>query len=328
MALRVKQKGPQLPKDSNIIWIPPEASMFKINVDGSCWENDMSISCGGVIRDAGKRWIIGFSKNLGKGNILLAKMWGIRMGLQIAKFKGLSNSTIETDSLAAVKLIKGNSSESHPLYAITEDIRRMLIPNGSMNLVHIPRNANRVADTMAKQGHLLSFGDFLYEEPPAFSSIVYQEDSPVHQMQRYYRLGEFDNCFEKWNALVDCLTLKTKSSSEVQEVSFFARVSIEPSLGRHWWVCRRRSCGISPSGSSSSVPAVGGYTEVSLSLFSVFFGYVGAVHPFSGAGVVLSDHLSAPYHVWWWLLDLSVAFGLEEGVRGIWWEYSLVFPGG
>lgn len=40
--------------------------------------------------------------------------------------------------------------------------------------------------------------------------------APFHQMQQYYRYGEFDTCFGKWNALVDCLTLKTKKSSEVK----------------------------------------------------------------------------------------------------------------
>ncbi|KAF7824601.1 putative ribonuclease H-like domain-containing protein [Senna tora] len=179
MALIIKQKRSQRPNDSNTVWRPPEANMFKVNVDGSCWENDMSIRCGGVIRDAEKKWVMGFAKNLGKGNVLLADLWGIRMGLQIAWNNGLSTITIESDSLAAIKMIKGNTYESHPLYAITEDIKRMLISNGSVNLVHISRNANKVADTMAKQGHLLPFGDFLYEEPPIFSSIVYQEDCMV-----------------------------------------------------------------------------------------------------------------------------------------------------
>ncbi|XP_062172274.1 uncharacterized protein LOC133877852 isoform X2 [Alnus glutinosa] len=41
--------------------------------------------------------------------------------------------------------------------------------------------------------------------------------SPVHQMQQYYRLGALDNCSEKWTALVDCLSLKTKRSTEVQK---------------------------------------------------------------------------------------------------------------
>ncbi|XP_047169001.1 uncharacterized protein LOC124837622 [Vigna umbellata] len=42
--------------------------------------------------------------------------------------------------------------------------------------------------------------------------------SPVHQMQQYYRLGVLDNCSRQWKAMVDCLMLKTKPSSEVQEI--------------------------------------------------------------------------------------------------------------
>ncbi|GER47026.1 chaperone DnaJ-domain superfamily protein [Striga asiatica] len=42
--------------------------------------------------------------------------------------------------------------------------------------------------------------------------------SPVHQMQQYYRLGSLDNCSGKWGALYDCLNLKTKRASEVEEI--------------------------------------------------------------------------------------------------------------
>jgi hypothetical protein len=45
---------------------------------------------------------------------------------------------------------------------------------------------------------------------------IYIMAAPVHQMQQYYRLGALDNCSEKWTALVDCLSLKTKRSTEVQ----------------------------------------------------------------------------------------------------------------
>ncbi|CAA6667567.1 unnamed protein product [Spirodela intermedia] len=60
--------------------------------------------------------------------------------------------------------------------------------------------------------------------------------SPVHQMQQYYRRGEFDSCFEKWNTLFDCLKLKTKRLSEVQEI-LEARESSKP----HIWSFRREA---------------------------------------------------------------------------------------
>ncbi|GMP88652.1 hypothetical protein CsSME_00040557 [Camellia sinensis var. sinensis] len=50
--------------------------------------------------------------------------------------------------------------------------------------------------------------------------------SPVHQMQQYYRLGVLDNCSGKWNALVDCLTLKTKRTSVVEALAVFFVVAL------------------------------------------------------------------------------------------------------
>lgn len=59
--------------------------------------------------------------------------------------------------------------------------------------------------------------------------------SPVYQMQQYYRLGVLDNCSSKWGALVDCLTLKTKPSSKVQEI-LETREKAKP----HIWTFRTR----------------------------------------------------------------------------------------
>ncbi|PUZ58290.1 hypothetical protein GQ55_5G497400 [Panicum hallii var. hallii] len=67
--------------------------------------------------------------------------------------------------------------------------------------------------------------------------------SPFHQMQSYYRYGEFDNCFGKWGDLVDCLTLKTKRAAEVEEI-LIAWEKAKPHIwtfrtvdeaSDHWW---------------------------------------------------------------------------------------------
>uniref|UniRef100_A0A803QY75 Uncharacterized protein n=1 Tax=Cannabis sativa TaxID=3483 RepID=A0A803QY75_CANSA len=50
--------------------------------------------------------------------------------------------------------------------------------------------------------------------------------APVHQMQQYYRpKGSLDNYSKKWSAVVDCLTLKTKGSAQVQGLKPFHRFS-------------------------------------------------------------------------------------------------------
>ncbi|XP_065869373.1 uncharacterized protein [Euphorbia lathyris] len=57
--------------------------------------------------------------------------------------------------------------------------------------------------------------------------------SPVHQLQQYYRIGYLDNCSGKWRALMDSLLLKTKKSSEVQEM-------LDAKAKTHIWTFRTR----------------------------------------------------------------------------------------
>ncbi|KAJ4843601.1 hypothetical protein Tsubulata_029028 [Turnera subulata] len=57
--------------------------------------------------------------------------------------------------------------------------------------------------------------------------------SPVHQMQQYYRSGFLDNCYQKWSDLVDCLSLKTKSPDQVQEI-----LDAREKSKRHIWTFR------------------------------------------------------------------------------------------
>ncbi|KMZ67021.1 hypothetical protein ZOSMA_27G00680 [Zostera marina] len=54
--------------------------------------------------------------------------------------------------------------------------------------------------------------------------------SPVHQLQQYYRRGEFDTCFGKWNALYSCLKLKTKSKAVSQSI-----LEADESTKSHIW---------------------------------------------------------------------------------------------
>ncbi|GAU46926.1 hypothetical protein TSUD_85260 [Trifolium subterraneum] len=55
--------------------------------------------------------------------------------------------------------------------------------------------------------------------------LALMHSAPVHQMQQYYRLGALDNCSGKWKAMVDCLMLKTKPSSQVEVCSYFLLVN-------------------------------------------------------------------------------------------------------
>jgi hypothetical protein len=80
--------------------------------------------------------------------------------------------------------------------------------------------------------------------------------TPFHQMQTYYRYGEFDNCFGKWGDLVDCLALKTKRAAEAEEI-LIAREKAKPHIwtfrtvdeaSESWWRMYKHRVLISPTG--------------------------------------------------------------------------------
>jgi hypothetical protein len=86
--------------------------------------------------------------------------------------------------------------------------------------------------------------------------------SPWHQMQTYYRYGDFDNCFGKWGALVDCLSLKTKRKAEVEEI-LIAREKARPHIwtyrtvdeaSEYWWQLYKNKVTMSQPEKSAAPP--------------------------------------------------------------------------
>ncbi|KAF7844252.1 RnaseH [Senna tora] len=134
------------------------------------------ITCGGI-RDHEGKWIGGFTKKLGKGNILLAEMCGILEGLQVAWHNNLKKIIIESDSLQAVSYILASLDRKHPLYPILHKIKLLLANDWDVKVIHISRDSNRIADNLAFRAHVLDFGLYIYDAPPASCVELYRDDS-------------------------------------------------------------------------------------------------------------------------------------------------------
>ncbi|XP_061358051.1 uncharacterized protein LOC133302309 [Gastrolobium bilobum] len=65
-------------------WRPPDLGWCKLNVDGAVKTNHRVASCGGLVRDDKGGWITGFSYYIGSYSPLMAELWAIMKGLQIA----------------------------------------------------------------------------------------------------------------------------------------------------------------------------------------------------------------------------------------------------
>ena len=134
------------------------------------------ISAGGIIRDDRMNWIAGFALNRGVGSVLEAEIWGIFEGLKLAWSTGFRKVMVESDSQAAVLLLKSDISHHHPLYSIVHACTKIMANDWSCSIHHIYRESNRAADFLANLGHSLILGTTVFEDPPSQMSGILEDD--------------------------------------------------------------------------------------------------------------------------------------------------------
>ncbi|KAL4372340.1 hypothetical protein AHAS_Ahas06G0256000 [Arachis hypogaea] len=149
--------------DLLISWKPPQEHFIKLNVDGSYFRNNNHAVCGGVFCYHLGRFLKTFSCNIGSCSITHTKLWDIIRGLQIAAANHLSNIVLEFDSQAAINLVKKGSASSHPCYPLLEDIRIVADRRKNLSWRHTSREANNVADLLAKKGQELPHGVHIFD---------------------------------------------------------------------------------------------------------------------------------------------------------------------
>lgn len=122
-------------------------------------------------------FVVAFAAGLGHYSITEAELWAILKGLQLARARDSQKVHLETDSLAAVRLIKMECSPLHPCFNLIQDIRCLMQPEDNFYLSHILREANQVADGLAKMGLSLEPISRIFENLPLFLSAAFCADN-------------------------------------------------------------------------------------------------------------------------------------------------------
>ncbi|CAI0549764.1 unnamed protein product [Linum tenue] len=77
---------------------------------------------------------------------------------------GFRQVQVQTDSLSAIQLI-GSAGERHPHLALVSKVRRLQALEWQVEVVHVYREGNVVADYLASLGHGRSPGDHFVDAP-------------------------------------------------------------------------------------------------------------------------------------------------------------------
>lgn len=144
---------------------PVEAGL-KLNVDGVSKPKNDLVAAAGVIRDSTCRWVVSAARNLNSCPPLLSELWVASLGLHQAWDHGFKSLVLETDCQKVVDLLTGNSSSVTTRNVLLNKYKELLGRNWSVEISHIYREANAVADGIANWVLQQPIGQYAHASPP------------------------------------------------------------------------------------------------------------------------------------------------------------------
>lgn len=92
---------------------------------------------------------------IGRAAVVESEIKTILTGVKIAISKGFNKLVIESDSMVAVKYVWSGCSSQHPYFHLISSLKSLATSGSEVDILHILREANQVADGFAKHGQSL-----------------------------------------------------------------------------------------------------------------------------------------------------------------------------
>ncbi|CAN0873717.1 Putative ribonuclease H protein At1g65750, partial [Linum grandiflorum] len=134
-----------------------------------CWGG------GGALRNHSGDCLLTFTANYGRCSITRAELCAIVDGLTLAWNWGARRVAIQTDSLAASKLLQQCDNPDHQHASLVLKFQQLLRREWEVKLFHVYREGNCLADHLAGRGHGLPLGTHHVDvsDPAVASWIAY-----------------------------------------------------------------------------------------------------------------------------------------------------------
>ncbi|KAK4268096.1 hypothetical protein QN277_024799 [Acacia crassicarpa] len=144
----------------------PRVGWIKMNVDGASKGAQMAAGCGGLLRGCSGEWICGFVRKLGRCTTVKSKLWVVLTGLEVARSFNLDNIIIECDSVSVVSMLINLQVEDKSESRLLSLIRLALCHFLNYNFVHVYREGNTCADSLANFSLVHGESYTVFENPP------------------------------------------------------------------------------------------------------------------------------------------------------------------
>ncbi|KAK2662526.1 hypothetical protein Ddye_001100 [Dipteronia dyeriana] len=172
-----RDRLPAVAINRNLIWIPPDPNIYKINCDATINVVGCLVGFGIIICNSEGLVMASSSQNITASfSPQAAEAEAIRRGMLMAIVAGLFPCLLESYAEVGVDWINSVIPLCSEIGVIIMDIQNLLKLDLYILINFVPRNANLIAHVLAKNG-LSSVEDmfWLEEFPPCVSSLVSAE---------------------------------------------------------------------------------------------------------------------------------------------------------
>lgn len=132
-------------------WVPPDPGWYKVNVDASVYGSADSFKVGMVLRDETGAFLMGLTKCVaGEVSVMEAEAIGFYEALHWVTTMDIRNVIVEGDSLNVVHALTQNKIYYSEIGTTLDCSMSILRQRQDLRVQHVRRQANGVADSMAK----------------------------------------------------------------------------------------------------------------------------------------------------------------------------------
>ncbi|KAG7566501.1 Reverse transcriptase domain [Arabidopsis suecica] len=170
-------QGKQPRVERLIGWVAPAVGWLRINTDGASHGNPGLATAGGVLRDSEGNWCGGFALNIGRCSAPMAELWGVYYGLYLAWERRVQRVELEVDSEIVVEFLRTGISDHHPLSFLVRLCHGFTSKDWRVRIVHVYREANRLADGLANYAFSLPLGFHSFSNVPLVVDSIWREDN-------------------------------------------------------------------------------------------------------------------------------------------------------
>ncbi len=123
-----------------------------LNADGGSRGNPGPAGCGAVLSLPSGEVVASLNKFLGNTTNNVAEYQGLLLGLKAAREQGTASLEVRLDSELIVRQLNGQYKVKSPhLKPLYQEARNLLLAFDRVNIVHVRRELNRAADSLANE---------------------------------------------------------------------------------------------------------------------------------------------------------------------------------